>query len=120
MYGFLKVELSGQQDYVPLFYRRPRRLSLFRREESIPLGEVHCESLGPERPANENLARFWDKVALTDDEPQIVQALGMVSNGMAQGIVMIGDEKSARGGFGRRRRRQDDKKKNAGSNADPR
>ena len=58
-------------------------------EEEWPA--VNCESLGPGLPKNEDLARFWDSVALTEEEDFALQALRLVNNTIDR-VVVIGDQ----------------------------
>lgn len=67
---------------VPALERRgvlPRRRHLgrwFDRDELPPA--MKCEFLGPGLPGNNDLARFWSKVVLTEDEERAVRALRIV------------------------------------------
>ena len=68
-----------------------RRLRQYRSHGDEPAAEIVCESLGPEPLANASIARLWDSVALTDDEPKAVRALGLVLGDAVEGIAVIGD-----------------------------
>ena len=46
------------------------------------------------------MARFWDKVALTDDEARAVQALQLIYVDSVQRVAMIGED--SRSSYGRR------------------
>jgi predicted ATPase len=53
---------------------------------------MRCESLGPGLLNNTHLARLWDKVALTDDETQAVEALKLIYGDRVQRVTVIGDD----------------------------
>ncbi len=59
---------------------------------------ISCETLGPGLLDNPQLARYWDSVALTDDESRVVDALNLIYTDRVERIAMIGDA----GVFGRR------------------
>lgn len=52
---------------------------------------VECESLGPGLPSNNRLARFWDNVALTDEESLSIRALQLIGEGIER-VAVVGDE----------------------------
>ncbi len=101
----LDIEFQGakQEVPIPLLSRAAdftyRRLS--REEPDLP-PEIHCESLGPSLPNNWDIARFWDKVALTDDEIRAVEALNLIFGSKVDRVAMIGGERSRRAPYGRR------------------
>ncbi len=91
---FLKVEykkdfrlVSGLSDSRSP-YRRIRRLP---RENGWPPAIV-CHWMGPGILSNALIARFWDQVALTDEENIAVYALGLVMDDNVERITMVGDE----------------------------
>ena len=51
---------------------------------------VDCNILGPSLPDNADVARFWDSVALTDDEDLAVAALGQITNAKVERVAVIG------------------------------
>ena len=53
---------------------------------------VECESLGPGLPSNSRLARFWDNVALTEEEGLSIRALQLIGNGIER-VAVVGDER---------------------------
>ena len=63
--------------------------------------ELACEVLGPGMTGNWDLARMWDRVALTEEEDRVIEALGLVLRDQPQRIAMIGGE-SRRPDGGRR------------------
>lgn len=98
-----EVSLAKKQEYIPMFDRRRTSMSYrYRRSVKNPLGEILCESLGPGLPANARLARFWDKIALTDNETKIISALNLIFKGKAERATMIGDDRGVRYSYGRR------------------
>ena len=71
------------------------------REWDRPPG-VPCELLGPDLPNSDQLARFWDKVALTDEESRAVKALNLIYSNRVERIAMIGDDIGVRRSTGRK------------------
>ncbi len=61
-----------------------------------------CESLGPEIPSSRQLAGFWDKVALTEEESKAVDSLNLINSDKVERVAMIGDDSGTRRGAGRR------------------
>ena len=80
--------LSGDSSFRPVQLRRMQR-ELFD-DEDWP-SEIECESLGPDLPGNTAMVRFWDKIALTDDETLPIQALQLILRNTVNGIAVIGD-----------------------------
>ena len=78
---------------------RPRRLI----GDDEPSPRIDCESMGPGLTENEAMARYWDQVALTDDEERAVGALRIVLGGGVDRVAVIGDDRAP--GLGGRRRR---------------
>lgn len=76
---------------------RPRLPS----DDSLP-PLINFESLGPGILTNVELARFWDEVALTDDEDRATRALRLVLGERVDRIAVIGDYRGARPTGGRR------------------
>ena len=54
--------------------------------------EIACEVLGPGMTGNWDLARMWDRVALTEEEDRVIEALGLVLRDRPQRIAMIGGD----------------------------
>ena len=74
---------------VPLMGRRfNRRLS---DDNEIP-ATIKCESLGPGVLTNQDLARFWDNVALTDDEKSAIESLSFIFGDSIEGVAVVGDD----------------------------
>ncbi len=109
---FLRVRFKGKEILVPTMpvergartaeswrnYTRGLRDGLFQHER---WGSLNCESLGPGIVDNSTLARFWDSVALTEEEDLALQALRLVSSDIER-IAVVGGEASGFGGNGRR------------------
>jgi hypothetical protein len=62
---------------------------------------IDCESLGPGMPSNSKLARFWDRVTLTEEEDLSLRALRLTGDGIER-IAVVGDENPRYRLFGRR------------------
>ena len=56
------------------------------------LPETKHESVGPGLLARSDLARIWNKVALTDDEEQITKSIGLIYGAEIDRIGVIGDD----------------------------
>ena len=69
-----------------------RRWLRRRRSESSML--FLCQSLGPNAPENDDIAQFWDKVALTPDEGRAVEALRPIYGDAVQRVAAIADPRS--------------------------
>ena len=66
-----------------------------------PPAEPNCQALGPNLSSADEIAKLWDKIALTDDEDRAIQALNLVLDDRADRVTMIGE---GDGPFGRRKR----------------
>ena len=113
----LKQKFQGKESWIPVVFRPddsgavgsiihypsrylPRR---FRRRvpgEEPPPG-IKCQFLGPGLLSNNDIARFWDSVALTDDESRATRVLSLIFGDDAERVAVIGDE-TIRGRYGRR------------------
>lgn len=71
---------------------RRRGRSRYPESESLLPPAIQCESLGPGLPTDSVVAKFWDKVALTDDEYRAVDALNLVFHDRVERVAMIGDD----------------------------
>ena len=102
----LRIEFQGVEQQIPLKYISLRTARLIQRElwddESERPVEIRCVPLGPSLPSNEKIARFWDKVALTDDETRSVQALQLIYGDEVDRVAVVGDERQPRLPYGRR------------------
>ena len=98
----IQVNFRGFKQEFPLLSSERQLLpkSLFGHPEPPPI--VQCESLGPGLPSSSQLARFWDKVALTDEESRAVEALNLIYSNRVERTAMIGDDIGTRSSMGRR------------------
>lgn len=95
----IEIKFQDKQEVIPVFFRGAtydtrREVNSRRRlfgSRNLP-PEIHCESLGPSLPSNEHMARFWDTVALTEDEARAVQALRLIYGDRVQRVAMIGGD----------------------------
>ena len=60
--------------------------------ENIMPQAIGCELLGPDSISNENIARFWNNVFLTDDEIRAVRALRLIFGDVVDRVGIIADE----------------------------
>ena len=77
-----------------------RALRRFNKEEPPPT--INCESLGPALLNNDDLSRYWDNVALTDDKDAALHALRLTFDSGIDDAAMIGDHQSGGRKVGRR------------------
>ena len=82
-------------------HRRVSNTLDFSEETELPPA-IRCESLGPNVLGNADIARLWDKVALTDDENHAIGALRQIFGEAIERAAVIGDENALRRGGGRR------------------
>lgn len=77
--------------------RRRYLQRLSRRDEnSWPFPKLAVESLGPHIPDNDDLARYWNEIALTEAEKVAFEALALASGVRVRGVVV-----TDRGNFSR-------------------
>ena len=103
----LKIEFKGANRELPTPKSSPASevSDLIRRvlnEESELPPKIRCESLGPSLLTNTNMARFWDEVALTDDETRAVQALNLIFGDTVDRVAVVGDDRENSTPHGRR------------------
>ena len=72
-----------------------RRVATSRDPEEMPASLI-CESLGPGIPSSSDLDRFWDDVALTDEERRTVKALRLIYGDMIERVAFIGENSRSR------------------------
>ena len=98
----IQVEFQGfKREYTS----RDREWRMFRSlsvSDSDPPPAIQCESLGPGLPDSRQLAGFWDKVALTDDESRAVDALNLIYSDGVERVAIVGDDVGASTRQGRR------------------
>ncbi len=111
----LKIEFQGKKQAIPIaslsdllsssqVMRRRHSLlwnrRLLRNDGADLPSEICCESLGPGLLSNADMARFWDNVALTEDETRAVHALQLVYGDEVQRVAVVGEDR--RSSYGRR------------------
>ena len=94
----LNVVFQGVVQEIPLRHLSSERYRLRQRRLAKPdyPHAIRCESLGPGLLNNVDMARFWDKVALTDDENKAVQALNLIFDNKVERVGLIGDDRGTR------------------------
>lgn len=93
----LIIKFQGTERKIPVdfsFHRYRSRYRRSRNDDSAHLPEIQCGSLGPGLPSNDDMARFWDGVALTDDETRAVHALRLIYGDDVERVGVIGNERS--------------------------
>ena len=65
-------------------------------EELLP--EIRCELVGPGALARSDVARMWNRVALTDDEERITRSIGLIYGVEAGRVGVVGDDVREDGG----------------------
>ena len=60
-------------------------------DESGQPPELACQRVGPDLPGSGDLARLWDRIALTDNETGIMRAVNLAIDGEAERIAVVGD-----------------------------
>jgi len=113
----LRANFKGDSWTIPAFFVRDqrtrtvsgdsrRRMREFsyrtQREESRLPAPITYEDIGPGLISNFALARFWDNVALTDDESNAIQALNLIYGDDVERVTMVGDDGPRRTMSGRR------------------
>lgn len=96
----LKVTFNGEVKLLPLVSSENEWLHKVLVGKFEHSTGIRCESLGPNVLNNTAIARFWDKVALTDDENRAVEALKPIFGDTIERAAVIGDEGKSR--YGRR------------------
>lgn len=94
----VQIEFQGAKQEIPignLEGRIPFRLTrrVWWDDETQLPSEILCESLGPSLLSNTDVARFWDKVVLRDDETQATLALRLIFDSVDR-VAVIGDARS--------------------------
>ena len=100
-------ETDSTSGYGLAYARLTRELRRFAESNRFPGSGtlppiVRCESLGPGVVGNADLVRFWDSVALTDDEELAVDALRLIFGDSVQRVAIVGDDGFAGRRIGRR------------------
>lgn len=107
----LKIVFQDAEQVLPLFISIPKlatdkRTYLYVRRRLLDEAEwpspIGCHSLGPGLLGNNEIAQFWDAIALTDDEDRAVQALKLILGNEVNRAAVIGDDKARSKRSGRR------------------
>ena len=64
--------------------------------------DIECGSLGPGLPNDAEVARYWDRIALTDREHQSLRGLQLILDRSVDRIAVVGDDGLRGGRTGRR------------------
>lgn len=92
--NFLKVKFKNSENVISGSadsrgpYRRIRHVS--NGDRSPPA--IVCHWIGPGILSNAVIARFWDQIALRDEEEIAVNAIGMVMDARVERLSMVGDD----------------------------
>ena len=86
----VQVSFQGSVQEFPTLDTERQLLQSSRFSGSKPPPVVSCESLGPGLLSNRQLARYWDRVALTDEESRAVDALNLIYSNRVERVAMIG------------------------------
>ena len=78
-----------------------RRLGRLHDDGDFPR-EIKLASLGPGLPDNDEVARFWSHIMLTDEEDRALEALKLVLGSSVSRVAVAGDEKGSFGMDGQR------------------
>lgn len=98
----LRVTYQGKEQATPLFvFQSLWHGRLPDNQNELPSG-IRYESLGPSVLDNKDIARFWDKVALTDSENRAVEALRLVFGDTVERAAIIGNDETASSRYSRR------------------
>ena len=87
----VEVVVAGRANVVAAFPQVPWSPKRFQRRGSDLPAPYKCESIGPGVLTNSEMARLWDNVALTSDEPHVSEALSLVAGKPVSRIAMVGD-----------------------------
>ena len=98
----LKITFAGKEQVSLLFSSTRHGTEGTWTQHNDYTPSVPCESLGPSVLSNARIGRFWDEVALTDDENRAVEALRLVFGDTIKRVAVIGDDQSSGSRSGRR------------------
>ena len=85
---------SVEQEGIPASIMFDSRRRWLRRRRSEGSMLFLCQLLGPNAPENDEIAQFWDKVALTPDEGRAVEALRPIYGDAVQRVAAIADPRA--------------------------
>ena len=99
----LRVMFRGAVRLLPPVHlpHKFRRLGRLHDNGDFPR-EIKLASLGPGLPDNDDVARFWNHVMLTDEEDRALEALKLVLGRNVSRAAVAGDEKGSFGMDGQR------------------
>ena len=95
----VKVKFQSSNQIIPLGFPSDRRP---RQRRSVNGSEIKCTTIGPDILDTRDVARFWDNVALYDDERLAIDSLKLIAGDDIDRIAVVGENSP---GFGRKRRR---------------
>ena len=52
---------------------------------------IPCEIQGPGLPSNQDIARYWDRIALTDDESKAINALNLIFDDKVERAAIVNE-----------------------------
>ena len=92
---WVNIEFRGKKNIFPWTNPNNRRLGRgrwsFITEFNLP-EKMKCETLGPAILNNYEIAQFWDKIALTIEEEQTVNALKLIFGDQVERIAITAEE----------------------------
>ncbi len=91
----IEIKFQGKTQEIPVssFLPTPRvPYRKLRDDESEYPPAIYCKSLGPSLLGNADIARFWDKVTLTNDETLAVQALQLIYGEEVERVAVVGND----------------------------
>ena len=81
---------------MPWAFSRSGRLDYYHDDEEWPPA-IRCEALGPHLLGNRDFTRFWDQIALTEDETLAMDVLRLIF-GHVEGVALIEGDAFSHGG----------------------
>ena len=108
----LRVRFRNKETLLPCFIPDDPRTNLVRSRYFVDWQRrrmiddewptiVECESLGPGLLSNKDMARYWDNVALTQDQNLSIQALRLILGDEIDGVAVVGNGRLRQPGYGR-------------------
>lgn len=95
----IKFQGTSRKVSVGSTFRGPRFLARrFRDDELQPSSDIRCLVLGPGLPSSYDMARFWDSVALTENESRALKALQLIYTGQITRVAVVDDSRRVRSG----------------------
>ena len=95
----LEVEFENFKQTIPFSSLRGIRASrrwMLQNRKTEGTTSIRYLTLGPSVPDNDDIAQFWDKVVLTDDELRAVQALRLIYGDNIERVAVVADESRPR------------------------